>query len=721
MNRIIPLFFIAGIFANAQEKKKIDSAEAVREIQAVTLEGKKKLIERKVDRTVFNVENSVTVQGGDAMDALKVTPGVKINGETIGLTGKSSVKVMVNDKVVQLDGEELQNYLKSIPTANILKIEVITNPPAKYEAEGNSGLINIQLKEAKQNNSSATLRSSYQQGFYAQFMEGVGFSYRKNKLAVLADVGYRFGKNLYTNEINYFYPSEHWQNSIFIRNNRKNLAPLLNISYDLTDKTSIGAQFLGSFTNRSADEFYDNYSHNYGDNSLLKYYKTYGYNSGNVQNISLNLNLAHKIDEKGKKYSVDADFFEAKSPRNGYFNSDLNDYSTNISDRQRGLNSSLQTITNYSIKTDFELPYEWAQLSLGAKASSTRTKNLVDTQFYQLSANTLISEQTNHFEYTENNEALYISATKSFGKKWEAKAGLRGEYTQTEANSISVNEQYDRDYFKLFPSAYLSYKPNENNTISANYGRRIGRPAYWQMDPAKKYSNPKSYVTGNPFLQPTFSNLLELNYNFKSLLSLNLYYFNSKDDISQMQYHNATDESVIMRHENYANSKGSGGTLSINYSPFKWWQSTTEISASYNETNPFLNIFSARKYSGWGGYTSTNNTFTLNKAKTFSASLNYWYSFPSLSWGISDASSSLDIGFKYLALDKKLTIGLNFSDIFKDSQPKFTDLSKEYVQSFHQYYDSQNVRLSLTYKFGNSKIAVNQHETGNKEEKGRAN
>ncbi|QIY83719.1 TonB-dependent receptor [Chryseobacterium sp. NEB161] len=720
---VTPLIIAAPIFITAQETKKqiVDSVSLQKEIEMVTLSGKKKLIERKVDRLVFNVENSVAVQGGDAMDALKVTPGIRISGDDIKITGKSSVKVMMNDKIVQLGGEELQNYLKSIPAESITKIEVITNPPAKYDAEGNSGLINIQLKEAKQNNWNATLRSNYQQGFYAQFTEGAAFSYRKDKLSLLTDINYRFGKYLYTNEINYYYPQEHWNNHIFNRSNRKSLGTLFNISYDITDKTTLGAQFMGSFTERETDEFNDNYSNSYTDEKLLKYYKTRGYNSGKPNSYSVNFNINHKIDDKGKKYSIDADFFENNTPKNGQFNSDMNNYANTSLDQQFATNNSSQNIQNYSVKTDFELPYNWANISFGAKASNTKTKNLVDSHFFQLPSQDLLSEQSNHFEYTENNQAIYISAQKALGKKWEAKTGLRGEFTQTNSNSITLNQQTKRDYFKLFPTAYLSYKPSDNHTVSLNYGKRIGRPAYFQMDPAKWYTSATSYVTGNPFIQPTFTDMLELNYSYKSLLTVNLYGFQSKDDISQMIYHDPSKETVVMRHENYAKSKGSGGTLTVNYSPFKWWQSSTDVSAYYNETNPYLSIYEKRRYTGWGGGSSTNNTFVLNKKKTFLASLNYWYSFPSLSWGLSEESSSLDIGVRYMSENKKLSVGLNFDDIFKNSQTKFSNFMQGIKQSFNQYYDSQRIRLSLSYKFGNNKISVNQREGGNKEEKNRAN
>lgn len=424
----------AGFFS---QEKKVDSVHLQKELQEVTITGKKKLIERKVDRTVFNVENSVAAQGGDAMDALKVTPGVKINGNDIKLTGKNSVKVMVNDKIVQLGGEELQNYLKSIPTANIQKIEVITNPPAKYDAEGNSGLINIQLKEVKQDNWSATLRSSYQQGFYAQFVEGAGFSYRKNKLAVLADLNYGSGDWIYTNDIHYYYPEERWDQTIFKRTNRKSLSPLMNISYDISEKTTLGAQFSGAFTKRKSNDYNDNFSHSYSDNSRLKYYKTYGEEHKSPEIISLNLNLSHKLGKDGQKFSVDADYFESELPQQNVLNSTLSDYEANSVDNQFADNNSSQNITNYSLKTDWEFPLKWAEISFGGKISNITTVNLVDTKFFRIPTNILLSSRDDHFEYTENNEAFYLNASKNLGKKWEAKAGLRGEYTQTKAHSLT--------------------------------------------------------------------------------------------------------------------------------------------------------------------------------------------------------------------------------------------------------------------------------------------
>lgn len=384
-------------------------------------------------------------------------------------------------------------------------------------------------------------------------------------------------------------------------------------------------------------------------------------------------------------------------------------------------NFSIQHLKNYSLKTDWELPYHWANLSFGAKINSTHTQNKVAIHFFDRDTHHLNEAINDHFEYTENTQAIYLSANRKFGKKWEAKAGLRGEYTQTKAQSISLNQTTNRDYFKLFPTFYLSYNTDDNHTFSVQYGRRIGRPAFWQLNPAREYDGNKSYTTGNPFLQPSFTDNYEIGYSYKSLLNASIFLSKNNGIISQVARHNTQDDSQIFRHENSMNSLYSGGNISLTFSPMKFWETNISINATYSEANPYNLEIYAKKYIGWEGTTSFYNTLNLNKSKTFSASFNYWYTFPSKGMGLSGETSSLDIGFRYLALDKKLTIGLNFEDIFRSSESTYHTTDSGINQYFTQYYDSQLVRLSLVYKFGNDKISLKQRTTGNEEERNRAN
>ncbi|MDR7797925.1 outer membrane beta-barrel family protein [Riemerella anatipestifer] len=496
---------------------------------------------------------------------------------------------------------------------------------------------------------------------------------------------------------------------------------MLNLEYAFTDKSSLGLQFMGSFTDKYSDEFADNFARRYSDHSLIHYYKTEGLSQGTPSNISLNLNYVQKLGNDGKKLSVDADYFDMANPEANHFTSLLQDLISATTETQYSQNNSHQNVKNYSIKTDFEMPLSWANLSFGGRAASTKTKNLVDVNFFNQDNNNLILSQKDHFEYTENIQALYFSASKSFGEKWETKVGLRGEATQTNANSISTNEITQRNYAKLFPTLYIMYKPNENHSFSANYGRRIGRPSWGTLNPARWYETPKSYTTGNPFLQPVFINNIEFNYAYKSLLNFQLFYGNYIDNISQISRHNVAENITVMRYEDISNDMFTGGSISINYKPFSWWEASAEINTSYSETKPYIEIYSNHKYSGWSGYTISRNTFTLNSKKTLLASLNYEYSLPSKGIGTMSEYSSLDIGFKYLLLNKNLILGLNFNDIFRSQQYTYKEVSQGILQSFSQYNDSQYVRFSLNYKFGNNKISVSSRASGNQEEKNRAN
>ncbi|MDR2205214.1 MAG: TonB-dependent receptor [Flavobacteriaceae bacterium] len=717
---ILMMFLPVFSFAQKEEQDSINKI-VEKQIEEVEIVANKKLIERKVDRLVFNVENSVSATGGDAIDALKITPGLRVQNDKISMIGRNTMLVMIDDRVVQLSGEELINYLKSIPADNIKSIEVITTPPAKYDAAGNSGLVNIILKKAKHDSWNTTLRSTYRQGMYESLSHGLGFGYKKNKFSVLADINYNYGKNLYTNEINYDYPAEHWNHNIFNRNHNKGLGTLLNLQYDISEKSSIGAQFLGSFFNFSSDEYNDNYSFDYINENLIKYYKTAGVSKTNSENISFNLNYDQKLDDKGKTFSVDADYFKNSSPQENNFDSVLQNYVLNTDDRQYATNNADQNIENYSLKTDFEMPFDWANLEFGAKATSTKTKYTVDANFYNADDDNLLSSQSDHFQYTENMQALYFSISKSFGTKWEAKIGLRGENTQTKANSVSTNEITDRNYFKLFPTAYISYKLNDDNTLSVDFGRRIQRPGFWELNPARWYSSPKSYVEGNPFMQPSFVYNFGINYTYKSLISFNLYYSDTQDGFGQTLYQDISDDSEVFKRENYFNQKGAGGSLALNYNPFKWWESNTNLDVYYSETKPFIPIYD-KFYSGWGGSTNTTNTFTLNKSKTLYGTLVYQYNFPYLD-GEGSGSSSLNLGFgvKYISKNKKLTAALNVNDIFKSDITIYYSTTNHIPGSFKQYYDTRLFRLSISYKFGNDKLSLNKREGGNEEEKQRAN
>lgn len=693
---------------------KIDNNDQLDEI---VLEARAKLIERQVDRLVFNVENSVTALGGDALDALKNTPQLTVSNENINIAGKSSMQVMVDDRIIKMSGEDLMNYLKSIPASNIKKIEVITNPPSKYEAAGNSGLINIVLKEAKQDAWSSTLRSSYRQATYASFNNGANFSYDKNKLAALVDVYQYDGKNIYENDINYLYPTEDWKENMRNKNSYNGFGGLMTLNYKIDDKNKIGLQYNGGKNDSKSDE--KNTTHSYTNNELIKDYLTKSNSSGANQYHSLNLNFDHKFDTLGKKVTADLDYWTNTGDEKSPFVSDMNNIGTGIHNLTSAINNSDRNMDNFSGKIDFYMPYKSGVLEYGAKASSTQTAYNLFSEFINVPNNQITLSQYDKFKYKENIQALYASYSMNLSDKWMTKVGLRAEYTQTESNSVKNNQVNTNDYFKLFPTVYVQYKANDNHTFNANFGRRIQRPGYWEMNPNRWYNNATSYGEGNPFLQPAFVYNFELNYSYSDYLHVKAYYQNMENGYGQITEHNVEEQTQVFKRQNYYKADYLGLTISSTLKPFAWLESNNEFGINYNKSKNNTPLLAA-EYSGSSAYVRSFNSLTFTADKTFLGEVNFRYSFAGTTREFTSTPEYyLDLGLKYLALNKKLTIGLTFEDIFKKDFNTMRSETQGIKQSFTQYYDTQLVRLSLSYRFGNSKINVYQRQTSNQEESSR--
>lgn len=695
------------------------------QIKEVVITSKKKLIERKIDRLIFNVENSISASGSDALEALKITPGIRVQNETISMIGKSSMAVMVDDKIMQLSGDDLINYLKTISSDNIKSIEVITTPPAKYDAEGNSGLINIKLKKAKPDSWSSTIRSSYKQGRYGTTNLGSNFSYQKNKISLLADLSGLNGATIYENNITYSYPNQFWKAELRKKTNSKSLSSVFNLDYKINKKTKIGFQYLGNFAKPKENDYNTTNVYNSNQSDIQKSLNTFGINNSKASNHSLNFNLLNKFDDNGKQFTIDVDYFSFNNDKNNPFNSQNIDYITSQFTSNFVDNTSNQKVNNFSFKVDFTMPYKWANLEYGGKLSFTDTDSNINADFYDttLGTNNLYLAQTNIFNFKENTQSLYLSSNKKIGKKWETKVGLRLENTQTIGFSETINQTNKNNYTKLFPTLYVSYEINDNNSLSFNASRRINRPTYGYLNPARWYQNLNSYTEGNPFLQPYYIKNFEFSHSYKDLFTTSISYAKVNNSTTQLTIHEVQNsiETQIFIRGNFYDQSYLSFKEDVNFSFSKWWKVYGNITAIYSKTDT-NSIYLLPTYSGWYGAVSTTNTFTLNSSKTTLADCSFWYDIPNDS-GIytKNSISNLSFSVKKLLLDKKLTISLNANNILGTDRQTLKSVSGNVLQSFRQYYDSQYVRLSVSYKFGSSKVNVNQKKVGNQEEKQRTN
>lgn len=698
----------------------INIAEKTMELQEVVITSKKKLIERKVDRLIFNVENSITAAGGDAIDALKIVPLVKVKNDNISIIGKSGVSVMIDNKIIQLSGDDLLNYLKSISSDNIRNIEIITTPPSKYDAEGNSGIVNINLKKAKNNNWSLAIRETFKQAKYASNTFGSNFSYQKNKIRFLFDLSEQDNNNIYTNSIKYIYPNEKWENEIYNKTNSKNYSSLINFDYLITKNTNVSLQYLGNFNKPLTSE--DNSTKIY-DNSLIETNQliSKGTNNKKIENQSISFNLITRLDTIGKTFSFDVDYFRYNSNRKNIFKTEKTNFISSQILNELINNYNDQNIENFSTKFDLEIPNNFLDLSFGSKFSFTKTKNYLEGIFYNIISGEqqLNFNQFDNFTYKENIQSFYLSSNKKLHDKWEMQAGLRVEFTQNKSISSSINDETKTKYYKIFPTLYITYQANENNNFSINYARRINRPSYSNLNPAKWYLNSNSYEEGNPFLQPSFSDNLEFSHIYKELLSSTISLSKTNNGFGQLTIHDEINNTQKFIRQNYYNSLFLGFDESVNLNVSKWWESVLNYSLYYSQSKTSSEILESN-YSGWSSDFSSTNSFRFGKKIT--AQFIYEYSFPReyVESTFSDYHN-LNLGVKYLSLNKKFILSLNLNNILKSDRVLMSSKSLKIFQSFYQYYDTQFFRLSLVYKFGSELKKNEKREVSNQEEKNRIN
>lgn len=686
---------------------------------SVIIEGRKPIIEKKIDRLIFNVENNITAIGGNALEALSKTPYVQVKNEYIGLIGKSSVAVMVNDKLIQLSGPDLLNYLQSIRSDDISRIEVITNPSAKYDAEGNSGLINIVMKQNKKNDFiSGNILASHEQRTYISNSGGIGLNYRKDNFYISTGVNANYGRTAPVEELTAKYPDRKLEQISNRIDYRKNISGRLLAEYEISAKSKIGVQYMGGYSLPDIKEdIKSSYSIGIDLDSTIntKAYK-------NTQSIFNSCNIYYHtlLDSAGKKMFFDISYFNTKTENERPFNS--NTYN-NLGELINGSfignrNNGLQNISIITSKLDFEIPNKIANLTFGAKASFMKNKsnnamfNLIGNEYF------IDPSQSDTFQYSENIQAVYFTLSKAVNK-WEFQFGLRGENTQTKGVSIINNTSTENNYFKLFPTAYISYNPNENNVFSLKYGRRIGRPNYGLLNPFRWYLNTHNYSEGNPYLQPTFLHYVELGHLYKNRLNTTAYFSYQANGYNQLAFVEENSETLYFKPINFFTQISIGINVYYQFEIAK--RITTKFIADmyYTISRSKINITENQK-SMLSANFQIQNSVVFNEKKTLFADFNIWYQLPQVSGILNERSSaSIDLGLKYLMLDKRLSLVLNASDIFRTNYNRYYNTINGIDQTFNNYYDNRLIRFSINYQFGNKSIRNKQQSQSNDEERKR--
>lgn len=701
------------------------------QLENVTVTGRKPFIQKLTDRIVVNVENSMVSAGSSAMDVLDRSPGVNIDqNDIISLRGRSGVIIMIDGKPTAMTGADLANYLRSLPSAVIERIDIITNPSAKYDAAGNSGIIDIRMKKDQRQGTNGTFTAGYGQGIYPKANAGTTFNYRNKKINLFGNYNYAYRLNLnnlildrsfYNNGVyNGGDLKDNYSKSPFYSNTAR-----IGLDYFPSKNTIIGFVINGNFNQ------YKRNSNNYSivinsQKQAASTFQSFATNNDHSNNGIANINFKHTIDTTGKEITADLDYGVYRSTslsRNAtrYFRLDNTklqpDYT--LDGDQDGI------LTLKTSKVDYVNPLKnGAKFEVGLKTSFVSSDN--DAKFFDVSSGTPVNDinKTNHFLYHENNNAGYLNFSKTF-KKFDLQIGLRGEHTHISTEQEIGNVKFDSSYFQLFPSAFFNYKLKEDQTIGVSVSRRIDRPGYYQLNPFLFLIDVTTYATGMPGLLPQLTWSYDLSYTLKNLhFTLGYSHSNNTQNIAIAKFRDAfpnipSEENVTVQIPiNLKSSDYFGLSVSAPVRITKWWNMINNANIFYNHFNG--NLGSTTLSKGKPSFDlRTNNMFTFNKGwgaelnGNYNAGGQYGFMVTDPQWGVA-ASVQKTI------LKSKGTVRLNVTDIFWTNLPRAVITYNNYVEKWHAYRETRVANITFTYRFGNNKVqAARRRSTGSEEERQR--
>ena len=691
-------------------------------LSTVTVTGKKPPVEVRAGKTLVNVDASPTNAGLNALEILEKSPGVSVDNDgNVSLKGKGGVMILVDGKQTYLSGQNLAAFLKSLQASGLDQIEIMTNPPAKYDASGGAGIINIKTKKGAIRGMNGNMNFNYAQGFYPKYNGGANFNYRNKKINIFGSYNGGVWEGLGTLTLNRkFYKDEIFSGNSEQTTNRHNKASWHNIKlgadYYFNEKDVVGIVVNGNINPWKNWQQSTSYLKD-ADNKVTSLFVSDAFNSNLSKNISTNLNYKHSFDSTGREFTADLDY-------GYYYSRGKNTLSTKIYDAdniKQGntilLDGFFPSATRlYTAKADYVHPFtKNTKLETGIKTSFVNIDNDV---LYQRDTSTgwfADEGRSNHFVYKENVNAAYAILSTGI-KKWELSAGLRVENTNAKGTQVKGDSSFTRNYTSLFPNASVAYNMNDKNQWGLSYSRRIKRPDYDDLNPFVFFIDSLTYGQGNPYLQPQFSNNIELSHTFNRFLTTTLNYTQTDGIITEILKQNTDRKTIFQTRENFSKMKQWGLTITANKQIVKWWSANVYaniFSNAYNGLYSDGNKNFPIKLNVTGFMGNMTNSFTF--AQTWTAELSGWFT-NRISEGllIGGNMGSLNLALAKQILKKNGTVKIGVRDIFRtqnfNGYSRYADVDIDIYNN--QRKDNRQFLLSFTYKFGKNNITPARRRTG---------
>jgi len=720
---------IAPILAAAQSKpaqkkdtagNKTDTLKKPVDLKEVKISGKKSFIEHKIDRTVINVDALISNAGSNALEVLEKAPGVMVDQDgKISLKGQQGVVVLIDNRPTYLSEAALTAYLKSLPSGSISQIELIPNPPARYDAAGGAGIINIRTKKSLISgwNGSINAGAGYSPNW--RHNESIDLNYRKNKFNFFTTLGYNKTDTWRDLDINrWFYDQDQQLTSAFMQSTvfrNRNKTPNIKVGMDfyVSEKTTLGFVFTGSYNSgRNRKEVGAIATGSAGQRDSL--ITALNSEQSKLNSNGINFNYSHKFDSLGRELSFDLDHisYSARTDQsfaNRIFNT------TNNSISEENLVAQLPSdIAIYAAKGDYEHPLAHkAKFSAGAKTSFVNTDNTADYFIRRGDVLLVDNEKTNHFRYKENINAAYVNFSKEW-KKWSIQAGLRMEQTNMKGhqlgNGLRRDSSFSQHYTNLFPTVYISYKlDSAKNKLTLYYGKRIRRPYYQDLNPFIFLLDKFTYFAGNPYIRPEFAHKVDLNFNHNNKLSIDLFYNVTSSMISEVI---EQEKGIfISRTGNIGKMHFYGGSVNLNLKAGNWYtlnmySEAVEIDFSGlpgNDGNTVQSFYF---------YVNPNNQFNFGRG--WSAELSAMYVTPNQNAQFKKrALYNINTGVQKKILGDKGTLKFTLRDVLNRFRPQGEILNIPQTRAtYRNIFDNRIGLVSFSYSFSKGASAAKKRNTG---------
>lgn len=697
------------------------------ELGEVVVKAKKPLIEQEMDRTIVNVGSMIGSATSNTFDVLAKTPGVSVNANgEISLNGRAGVMVLIDGRSTYMSGADLAAYLKSLPGGVLDKIELMDNPPARYDAAGNA-VIDIRLKKVRAGGLTGSVALGGSQGRYARSNDALNLNYNQRNLNLFANLGYSYEKNYSEDDFSRRYYTETGvlKSRVELKNNQQTAANGYNINLGM-DLTATPKTVFGTIVNLNGSTRKGNFSYESAQRDALN--ALAGTGSGSTvsndtrRNTSINTNMLHKFNDKGRELTVDANYLHYHTQgRQDLENRLFNEEGDNVS-RELFRYRTPSEINIYTLKADYVHPLkDKARLEGGFKSSYVDN----DFVFNHYNANdgqaVIDNRRSNHFRYRENINAAYVSVEKRW-KRFGMQLGLRLENTLAKGNQLGNDSvlamRFTKNYTQLFPSIFFNYKLNAKNAFVLMAVRRINRPNYQMLNPFVFYRDQYTYSAGNPHLTPQYQERLELKYQHKNFLNMGLSYNRFTHGIfTTIQ---AQGDTFTSRPDNIARGYMVLLNTSVSGQVASWWYNSTTLRLSritmkgplYTETlNYGTNV--ARL--------EINNFFNLGNG--WNAELGGYYA----SRDVNGQAQTSDMFRVNGGIQKKIwkgkgTVAVSFEDLFHSwvyHNRSFSIRQSDYYQINRT--DTQRISMALNYKFGKETFLRKRRHNNNAsdDEKGR--